>query len=375
MRITYICKILSFFLNIQIIVFAQYNQSAQPKPPTIEDKSRWLKQGRELPTRELLQPTLDSELGSFVPKEGKDLAGEMRGAASDVLADIARRWIASFSLYYPNVHISVPPPYSGQVGAKELVKGDVDFALVSRELVPSDVVAFRAKFGYSPLSIPIMGGTYRHFGFLDAVAFFVNKDNPINELTFKQLDGLLSTTNYRGSVPIRTWDQLGLKGEWTDKKIEVYAVKPWNGFEEFVRERVLCTDDITYKRGEWRKDLHFSETVFPISPAVASDKYAIGYSGLAYLTPGVKLIAVSDSETGRIVPPTYDEIAKANYPLSRLVYVNINKNPLKDINPILKEFIRFIVSKEGQSVVLDQAVYIPLRGTQSLNSLSLLGVK
>jgi phosphate transport system substrate-binding protein len=75
------------------------------------------------------------------------------------------------------------------------------------------------------------------------------------------------------------------------------------------------------------------------------------------------------------VPPTYDEIAKANYPLSRLVYVNINKNPLKDINPILKEFIRFIVSKEGQSVVLDQAVYIPLRGTQSLNSLSLLGVK
>jgi len=375
MRITYICKILSFFFSIQIIVFAQYNQSAQPKPPTIEDKSRWLKQGRELPTRELLQPTLDSELGSFVPKESKDLAGEMRGAASDVLANIARRWIASFRLYYPNVQISVPPPYSGQVGAKELVKGDVDFALVSRELVPSDVVAFIDKFGYSPLSIPIMGGTYRHFGFLDAVAFFVNKDNPINELTFKQLDGLLSTTNYRGSVPIRTWDQLGLKGEWTNKKIEVYAVKPWNGFEEFVRERVLCTGDVTYKRGEWRKDLHFSETVFPISPAVACDKYAIGYSGLAYLTPGVKLIAVSDSETGRIVPPTYDEIAKANYPLSRLVYININKNPVKDINPILKEFIRFIVSQEGQSVVLDQAVYIPLRGTQSFNSLSLLGVK
>ena len=219
-----------------------------------------------------------------------------------------------------------------------------------------------------------MGGTYRHFGFLDAVAFFVNKDNPINELTFKQLDGLLSTTYYRGSAPIRTWGQLGLKAEWYDKKIEVYAVKPWNGFEEFVRERVLCINNTTAKRGEWRKDLHFSETVFPISPAVASDKYAIGYSGLAYLTPGVKLIAVSESETGRIVPPTYDEIAKANYPLSRLVYINLNKNPSKVINPILNEFIRFIVSKEGQSVVLDQAVYIPLRVSQSAASLSLLGL-
>ena len=361
-------------LATHVLGYAQYNQSAQPKPPTVEDKARWSKQGRELPTRELLQPTLDKELSTFVPKESKDLAGDMRGAASDVLADLASRWIAAFRVYYPNVHISVPPPYSGQVGAKELVKGDIDFALVSRELVPSDIVSFRAKYGYAPLSIPIMGGTYRHFGFLDAVAFFVNKDNPINELTFKQLDGLLSTTYYRGSAPIRTWGQLGLKAEWYDKKIEVYAVKPWNGFEEFVRERVLCINNTTVKRGEWRKDLHFSETVFPISPAVASDKYAIGYSGLAYLTPGVKLIAVSESETGRIVPPTYDEIAKANYPLSRLVYINLNKNPSKVINPILNEFIRFIVSKEGQSVVLDQAVYIPLRVSQSAASLSLLGL-
>jgi phosphate transport system substrate-binding protein len=365
-------SLIVFYLLIICCVKAQYGYTSQPKPPTTEEKARWAKQGRELPKPELLQPTLDERLLAFKPIESRELKGTLRGAASDVLADMAHRWVNAFKQYYPNVTIEVPPLYSGQVGAKELVKGDVNFALVSRELVPSDVVSFKAKFGYAPLSLPIMGGTYRHFGFLDAVAFFVNKDNPINELTFKQLDGLLSTTRHRGSEPIRTWGQLGLTGEWADKPIEVYAVKPWNGFEEFIRERILCVNGAFVNRGEWRTDLHFSETVFPISPGVASNKYAIGYAGLAYVTPGVKLIAVSSSDSGNYVPPSYDEIAKANYPLSRLVYININKNPDKSLDPVLSEFIRFIISKEGQQVVLGQAIFIPLRASQATETRSLL---
>ena len=341
-----------------------------PAPPTKEQTADWMAHGRTLPPPELLQPTIDAGLPNFEPKQDKSLTGHLQGAASDVLANISQRWIAAFKEYYPNVTVEVPPPYSGKVGAKELVGGKVDFALVSRELVPSDVTSFQAKFGYLPTSVPVMGGTYRAFGFLDAIVFFVNKDNPIDHLTFKQLDGIFSKTDHRGSEPIRTWGQLGVKGEWADKQIHLYAVKPWNGFEEFVRENVLS---VPGKRGEWREDANFYETVFPIAPHVTEDKYGIGYAGIAYTTDDVKLIGVSADDSGKPIRPTYDEVAKAEWPLSRLVYCNINKSPTKPLDPVLSEWVRFILSKQGQEVVLQQAIYIPLRASQQVKSAALLG--
>ena len=356
-----------------LLVFAALaraqTEGVKPSPPTKADPAQWMAHGRPLPTPELLQPTLDKDLPAFVPKESKDLSGHLMGASSDVLADLSQRWIAAFKAYYPNVKVEVPAPYSGKVGAKELVSQKIDFALVSRELVPSDVTDFQAKFGYPPLSVPVMGGSYRAFGFLDAVAFFVHKDNPISHLSFQQLDAILSTTLHRGGPAIRTWGQLGLTGEWADKPIDVWAVKPWNGFEEFIRERVLSTPD---HRGEWRTDLNFVETVFPIAPHVSQDKYAIGYAGLAYINDGVKLLAVAPTAEGPFYPPSYEEVARARYPLSRLVYCNINKRPGTPVNPVLSEFIRFVLSREGQQVVLNQAVFIPLRASQSVHSASLL---
>jgi phosphate transport system substrate-binding protein len=342
----------------------------KPAPPTAADTARFQKFGRPLPAPELLQPTLDPALPAYTPHAPRDLSGRLTGAASDVLANLAQRWITAFKAYYPNVTIEVPPPYSGKVGAKELVSGKVDFALVSRELVPSDVTDFKAKFGWPPLSVPIMGGTYRDFGFLDAVGFFVHKDNPLTRLTFTQLDALLSTTRYRGGAPVRTWGQLGLTGAWADRPIHVWAVKPWNGFEEFVRERVLSPDD---RRGEWRPDLNFVETVFPIAPHVAADPDAIGYAGLAYLNDGVKLIALAKDDHSPFHPPSYEEVARARYLLSRLVYCNVNRAPDHPLAPALDEFIHFILSREGQQVVLNQAVYIPLRATQAAHSLQLVG--
>lgn len=361
-------------LVLALLVLAPLQSAAQddgPKvaPPTAADTANFQKFGRPLPPPEVLQPTLDPRLAAYAPRAPRDLTGHLEGAASDVLADLAQRWIAAFRQYYPNVTVEVPPPYSGRVGAKELVSGKVDFALVSRELVPSDVTDFKAKFGYDPASIPIMGGSYRHFGFLDAVAFFVNADNPINQLTFAQLDALLSTTLVRGGTPIRTWGQLGLTGEWADQPIHVWAVKPWNGFEEFVRERVLSTEG---HRGEWRTDLNFTETVFPIAPHVAADRYAIGYAGLAYLKPGVKLLAVAPDPAGPFYPPSYDEVARARYYLSRLVYCNVNKAPGQPLNPALAEFIHFILSREGQQVVRDQQIYLPLRAAQQARGTAIL---
>jgi phosphate transport system substrate-binding protein len=340
-----------------------------PKAASAAETDLWKRQGRTLPTPEVLQPTLDPQIAAFVPSGDRNASAHYKAASSDVLAKLSKDWVKAFQKYYPNVTIDIPPPYAGSLGALELIKGDLDLVFVSRELKPTDISSFHKKFGYDPLSTPIVGGTYRHFGFLDSIAFAVNPANPISKLSFKQLDQILSTTHARGGEAITTWGQLGLTGEWADKPIHVWAVKPWNGFEEFVRERVLS---VGTTRGEWRKDLNFVDTVFPVNPQVAKDPYALGYAGRAYLGDDVKLISLQAEEGGEYIAPDYDEVAKAEYPLSRVAYINLNKNPAKPLDPILAEFMRFILSREGQQVVLDEAIYLPLRGNQVVQSLSAL---
>lgn len=330
-------------------------------PQTDAEKKIGMDRGRPLPPPELLQPTLDPQLPSYVPSR-VHLRGHFKGAASDVMAELARRWAAAFRKYQPSVVIDLPAPYAGSLGAKELVKQNLDFVFVSRELKPDDITDFQAKFGYPPLSVPISGGSYRVFGALDAVGFIVNRDNPIDQLSFDQLDALLSTTRYRGGTAIRKWGDLGLTGEWADKPIHVYAIKPWNGFEEFIRQRVLS---VPGKRGEWRTDLNFADVVFPIAKAVAKDRYAIGYTGLAYLDAPVKVIALQGGMDAAAVPATYEAVAAATYPLSRLTYFNLNKKPGARLDPAIEEFLRFVLSRQGQAIVLDQGTYMPLRGTQA----------
>src|SRR2546425_4570937 len=231
------------------------------RPQTPEEAEEGRKSGRKLPPPEVLQPTLDPALPSYVPRQQK-LAGTFKGAASDVLAVLAQKWIEKFRAYHPEVDLSVSPPYAGSLGATELVNERLDFVFVSRELRPDDIKDFRAKFGYDPLSVPVSGGSYRHFGALDAVAFFVNKSNPIEKITFDELDAMYSSTLRRGGRPIARWGDLGLTGEWADKPVRLYGIKPWNGFEEFVRQRILSVGD---QRGEWRGGNAFEKVGFPLA--------------------------------------------------------------------------------------------------------------
>lgn len=332
------------------------------KPQTPEEAEAGRQRGRELPPPEVLQPMLDPALPSYKPRSDVQITGSFKGAASDVMVTLAQKWIDKFKTYYPGVTLTISPPYAGSLGAVELAKGDLDFVFVSRELRPDDIKAFKSKFGYEPTSIPISGGSYRHYGALDAVVFFVNKDNPIEEITLDQLDAMYSSTRHRGGKAITKWGDLGLKGEWADQPIRLYGIQPWNGFEEFVRQRVLSVDD---KRGEWRSDIKFEKVVFPMAKDIAADRYGIAYSGVAYLDSGVKVIPLVAKAGEPPQAPTYENVALATYPLSRLTFFNINKAPGKPLPPALEEFIRFVLSREGQQVVLDHASYIPLRANQA----------
>ena len=341
--------------------------TATNKPQTPEQVEAGRQRGRQLPPPEILQPRLDSALPAYQVREGQKLSGNFKGGASDVLTALAGLWFEKFKRYHPDVKLSIAPPYAGSLGAIELVKENLDFVFVSRELKPDDLVSFRAKFGYDPLSVPISGGSYRHFGALDAMAFFVHKDNPIEKISYEQIDAIYSNTRHRSGKAVTQWGGLGLTGEWADKPIKAWGIKPWNGFEEFIRQRVLSVDD---KRGEWREDINYEKVVFPMAGRVAADRFAIGYSGIAYLDAGVKVISIV-TPTGAVVAPTYENVVLASYPLSRLTFFNVNKAPGKPLDPALEEFLRFILSREGQQVVLDHASYIPLRAGQAQAARSL----
>ncbi|MEV0810319.1 substrate-binding domain-containing protein [Micromonospora sp. NPDC050200] len=351
-------------------------------PLTEEEKEHGREHGRELPQPELLQPSLDSALPTFNPAyKRNELRGDLRCASSDVLPGLAKAWIAKLKEYYPKVNISVDPPYAGSLGALELIEGNLDCVFVSRELKPTDVSGFRDAFGYDPFSVPISGGSYRHFGFLDALGFAVHKDNPIEQLSFDQLDAILSTTRHRGGAPIRTWGDLGLTGEWADKPIHIYGLKPWNGFEEFARQRVL---NYNGNRGEWRPGVETADTpkdpnvtwestVFKLAEHIANDKYALGYTGLAYVDHPVKMLALSDHNDSPTYAPTYENVATASYPLSRLIYLNLNRDPQQPVNPIFAELLRLILSEQGQQIVRDQGIYLPLRSQQATRSREMIG--
>lgn len=324
--------------------------------------------GRPLPTPEILQPTLDASLPPFVPRHGADLRGSISMGASDTLPGLVKAWIGAFHKFYPDVQLRFDPPYEGSQAASEMDAGKLDIAFVSRELKPSDVSAFHAHHGYPPLSVPVSGGSYRQFGFLDAVVFFVNPQSPLDHLSLKQLDAVLSRTRLRGGRAAATWGDLGATGAWASRPIHVYAIKPWNGFEEFVRQRVL---DGGGQHGQWRTDLHFDPAVFPIAKRVAADLDGIGYAGLAFIDAPVKMLAIGSE--GHYLAPTYANVATAAYPLSRLIYANVNRKPGSDLSPALQEFLRFVLSRQGQQAVLNEAIFLPLRGTQAAGALTLLG--
>lgn len=337
-------------------------------PQTEEEKEEGRLHGRELPTPELLQPSLDTELPNYKPLAHKNsLSGTYNCGSSDVLVGLAKSWVTEFQKMYPKVKFSVNPPYAGSLGTLELIDGNLDCVFVSRELKPTDIESFRNAFGYDPTSIPMSGGTFRHFGFLDSLSFTVHKDNPIEKLSLDQLDSILSTTRNRGGEPITTWGQLGLTGEWADKPIHIYGIKPWNGFEEFVRQRVL---DANGQRGEWRSpdsdpNVHWDEKVFDVAKGVANDPYALGYTGTAYVDAPVKMISLAQHTGDPAYAPTYENVASAQYPLSRVAYFNMNRDPNKPMDPVLREFTRFLLSKQGQQIITKQGVFLPLREFQA----------
>ena len=302
------------------------------------------------PKPETFHATVDPKLPPYKPVAR--LSGSLNGVQSDTTPGLVTLWIEGFKKYYPNVDIKAPIEGSGAAGPV-LTEGTAGFGLIAREMMTKEETPFDQKFGYKPFEIAIAGGSYRTVAFTDALAFFVNKSNPIEKLSFDQIDAIYSKTHNRGGKEITTWGQLGLTGDWADKPIHLIGVQEENGFEHFLRIRIL-------NNGQWKDGITTRETVFPLAGLVAADPYAIGYAGFGYVGDGVKTLSLAEKSSGPYYKGTFEEVASQKYPLSRVIYIYATRQPGKPLNPVLKEFIRYILSREGQQSVVEDGIFLPL---------------
>ncbi len=291
------------------------------------------------------------------------LSGEIRSVGTDIMDKLMKLWIGGFRKLYPQVTFKVESEASG-TAAPALTAGTSDIGPVAREMLPNEVEPFEKKYGYKPFDVRVSGGSYRTTQKTHAIVFLVNKANPIDKLTFAQLDAIYSTTRKLGyKEDITTWGQLGLKGEWANKPIHLWGVKRPNGIAYFVQERVLGGGE--YKDGiNERTTVGSLPALDAIAQGVAADPYAIGIAGFSNVTPDVKVVALSATNGGPYFKGTFEEVVDQKYPLSRVTHIYLNRAPGKPLDPKVSEFLRYILSKEGQDLVLQEGILLPLTAEQ-----------
>jgi phosphate transport system substrate-binding protein len=302
---------------------------------------------------------VDPSIPGWQPGEVQSVPEEeLRVVGADVMDEITLGWIKLYRKAYPRLSVTMEAKASGS-GGPALTSGAADLAPVGRELLPAEEKAFVDKFGYKPLAIRVATGSVGSLGKTATSVILVDKDNPIKGLTLAQLDAIYSKTRYRGHADITTWGDLGLGGEWADRPIHLYGLKPVNGIEYFLKLNLL-------EGGEYKNDIQFVKGKgFTHAFTVAAEDMATHPGGLTYallanVTPNVKVVPLAANEGGPYLAPTLHNVYTHNYPLSRYVYIFVNKKPGEPLQPKIKEFLKLVLSREGQDVVAKEGVYIPL---------------
>ncbi len=273
---------------------------------------------------------LDQYLPAYDPVAA--LSGSIRSVGSDTLGHEMTLWSKAFESLYPDVKIHVEAAGSATAPGA-LLKGASQFGPMSRPMTAEESAAFEAKYGYKVSRFRVA---------VDALAVYVNKDNPIPCLTLPQLSGIFSSNRKApGSVNVRTWGDLGLTGDWAGRPITLYSRNTLSGTYEYFRETALYGGD--YKPGI--KLLPGSEAVVQ---SVAGDKFAIGYSGIGYKTDGVRTVPLASHYGGTCYDAAAEPTLSGKYPIARYLYVYVNKKPAQALDPLRAEFIKYILSKDGQ---------------------------
>lgn len=333
----------------------------------------WEQTGRPLPLRETGIVRLDPDLPAY--RQCRDqLVGQADGSAATILPDLFMRWSGGFAARHPAATLRVRPPFGAPQGKlslrlREFLEGKSDFALVSRKLTDSDLGSYRSAHGMDPLVIPVAAGSWRHFGFVDTVVVIVHSANPIRRLSLAQIDAIFSADNQRGLKAARSWDAVGVSA-WGGHPIRPVGAADWL-IEDSARSAVVRRHALL--GGRWWPGLAGTGNEASAPDQVARDRFAVAITGLGHLPRGTKAVAISAVPGAPPVAPDYSAVVRGRYPLSRSIDLIVHRQPDGRVNPVVDEFLRFILSRNGQKLVAEQAVFLPLRAEQAERSLALLG--
>ena len=284
-------------------------------------------------------PKLDPALPGYKAVSG--VSGNVSSIGSDSLNNLMTLWAESFGKFYPNAKIQIEGKGSS-TAPPALISGTAQLGPMSREMKGTEVDGFEKKYGYKPTPIRTS---------VDALAVFVNKDNPVKCMTMAQVDAVFSKSRrYGHKEDIKTWGQLGLTGEWANKPISLYGRNSASGTYGFFKEHAL-------KNGDYKDEVKEQPGSASVVQGVTVDRFAVGYSGIGYATAGVRAVPLAEKEGGKCYEADPDNAYAGSYPLSRFLYVYVNKAPGKPLDPLTREFVKLVVSKEGQEVVIKDGYY------------------
>ncbi len=270
------------------------------------------------------------------------ISGNLSSVGSDTLANLMTLWAEEFNREYPNVNIQIQAAGSS-TAPPALTEGTSNLGPMSREMKDDELVAFEDKYGYKPTPVPVA---------IDALAIMVNKDNPIKGLSIPQVDAIFSSTRKCGNAAeIDNWGQAGVSA-WASKSIQLYGRNSVSGTYGYFKEHALC-------KGDFKSNVNEQPGSASVVQSVTSSANGIGYSGMGYTTSGVKMVALAKKEGQAFVEATPENAIKGSYPLTRYLYIYINKKPNQPLAPLENEFMKMVLSKVGQQVVIKDG-YIPL---------------
>jgi phosphate transport system substrate-binding protein len=267
------------------------------------------------------------------------ISGNLSSVGSDTLANLMTLWAEEFKREYPNVNIQIQAAGSS-TAPPALTEGTSNFGPMSRRMKDKEVAAFEAKYGYKPTVIRVA---------IDALAVYVHKDNPIEGLSIPQVDAIFSATRKCGHAEdITSWKQLG-----TDLgNIQIYGRNSVSGTYGYFKKKALC-------KGDYKDTVNEQPGSASVVQGVTKSLNGIGYSGIGYKTSGVKAVPITKKPGQPFIEASKENAANGTYPLSRYLYVYVNKAPNKPLAPLDREFIKMVMSKTGQQVVVKDG-YIPL---------------
>jgi phosphate transport system substrate-binding protein len=283
----------------------------------------------------------------------------------DFIEALVKKWEDGFHRYHPDVVFENRlHGTASAIGALYTGKGDL--ALMGREIWPFEITAFQEVKGYEPLGIDVVTGSFKTRNRGYAIVVYVHKDNPIRGLSLKQLDAIFSVDRKRGGKPVRTWGDLGLTGEWADKPVHPYGFSIARGFADYLEQAVFLNGH------RWNPEMReFADLPGSLGgatdggqralDAMANDRYGVAFSGALYGNPDVRPVGIGLEGHGPFVAASEATVMDHSYPLTRIITLFLDRPPGQPVQPHIREFVRYILSHDGQQAVLQEGGgYLPI---------------